>query len=77
MYGCLGASPFAVSMMSMRRSTPTCTAASPMPGAAYIVSSMSFRKARTLSSTVSTGSDVLRRMGSGSVMIGSFGILCR
>ena len=47
----------------MRRSTPTCTAASPMPGAAYMVSSMFAAKLRTSSSTVSTAAIACGELG--------------
>ena len=51
---------------------PTCTAASPTPGAAYIVSSMSSASFKSSASTRSTGAEALRRRGSGRVMISSF-----
>src|SRR5690606_8099150 len=49
--------------------TPTWMAARPMPGAAYIVSSMSAISARKPSSTLSTGFEISFRRGSGAVMI--------
>src|SRR4249919_4246112 len=50
--------------------TPTCGAARPMPGAAYIVSSISSIRRRTSSSTVSIGFDFFLRRGSGAVRMG-------
>ena len=50
--------------------TPTCGAASPMPGAAYIVSSMS-APSRLTSSVISvTGSQTFLRRGSGWIRMG-------
>ena len=65
------ARPRAVSTTMMRRATPTWGAARPMPGAAYMVSSMSSMSRRTSSSTWSTGFALSFRRGSGAVMIGS------
>src|SRR5216684_6049513 len=53
-----------------RFSTPTCGAARPMPGAAYMVSSISSIRRRTSASTVSTGLDFFLRRGSGAVRMG-------
>ena len=72
----MNSGPVLVSSRSMsstttRFSTPTCGAASPMPGASYIVSSMSSMSWRTPASTVSTGRDFFFRRGSGAVRMGS------
>src|SRR5262249_11901320 len=56
-------------------STPIWGAASPMPGAAYIVSSMSSISRRTSSSTFSTGLDFFLRRGSGAVRMGNKAIV--
>ncbi len=48
-------------MTMTRLGSPTWTAASPMPGAAYMVSSMSVMRARRASSTAATGSDLVFR----------------
>ena len=70
--GCCSSSSPAVSSTTRRREWPIWGAARPIPGAAYIVSSMSSASRRSSSSTRSIGAAVFRRMGSGSVMIGSF-----
>ncbi len=57
------------SMTTMRFGTPICTAASPMPGASYMVSSMSSMILRTASVTSVTGGETCRNIGSGSLMI--------
>ena len=62
----------ATSMVTTRRGTPTWMAASPMPGASYMVSSMESMNLRRSSSTRSTGSLVMRSLRSGRVMISSF-----
>src|SRR5437868_2855514 len=54
-----------------RFSTPTCGAARPMPGAAYIVSSMSSMSWRTSASTASIGLDFFLRRASGAVRMGN------
>src|SRR5471030_771173 len=56
-----------ISSTTTRRSSPICGAARPMPGAAYIVSSMSSMSWRTPASTVFTGRDFFLRRGSGAV----------
>src|SRR5471030_1972219 len=56
-----------ISSTTTRRSSPICGAARPMPGAAYIVSSMSSMSWRTPASTVCTGRDFFLRRGSGAV----------
>jgi len=53
----------------MRRGTPTWIAASPTPGALYIVSNISSTSARTSASTVFTGSDFCRSRLSGRMMM--------
>ncbi len=67
-----GASSLAVSSTISRIGTPTWTAASPTPGAAYMVSSMSSIRERSSSSTRRTGSLALRSRRSGKVMMGRF-----
>ena len=54
-----------------RCAAPTCGAASPMPIAWYIVSSMSSISRRTLASTLATGFALILSRGSGAVMIGN------
>ena len=53
-----------------RLSTPTWFAARPMPGAAYIVSSMSSSRRRTVSSTTETGLATAFRRASGAMTMG-------
>src|SRR4029077_15586830 len=60
-----------------RFSTPTCGAARPMPGAAYMVSSISSMSWRTSASTVSTGLDFFLRRGSGAVRMGRRAIMSK
>jgi hypothetical protein len=59
----------AVSAVTMRFGTPIWIAASPTPGASYIVSNMSSTSARTPASTVFTGSETSRSRLSGRMMI--------
>ena len=59
-------------MVTTRRGTPTWTAARPMPGAAYMVSSIESMSLRRSSSTRSTGALFMRSLRSGRVMISSF-----
>ena len=61
----------AQSMTRTRCATPTCGAASPMPIAWYIVSTMSSISRRTLASTAATGRAFILSRGSGAVMIGN------
>src|SRR3954471_21191688 len=56
-----------MSSTTTRFSSPTCGAARPMPGAAYIVSSMSSISRRTSASTEATGLDFFLSRGSGAV----------
>ena len=65
--GVLGASSLAGSMTMTRREMPICGAASPMPGASYMVASMSSISLRSSSSTRSTGLACLRKIESGMV----------
>src|SRR5438128_9012463 len=58
-----------MSMTITRLGTPTWIAARPIPGAAYIVSSMSSISARRSSSTVVTGFDTCFSSGSGTTRI--------
>ena len=58
-------SSLAVSSTIRRRGTPTCTAARPTPGAAYMVSSMSSASLRTSASMRSTGARDLAQDGVG------------
>src|SRR5579872_1795064 len=55
--GCFGSSPREMSMTMTRLATPTWMAARPMPGAAYMVASMSSISRRRSSSTAATGAD--------------------
>ena len=66
-----------ISMTITLRGTPTCTAASPMPGASYIVSSMSSMSLRISSSTFSTGFEIVFKRGSGAVKIFLIAIIMR
>src|SRR5476651_192370 len=59
-----------ISSTTTRLSSPICGAARPMPGAAYIVSSISSMSWRTPASTVCTGRDFFLRRGSGAVRMG-------
>jgi hypothetical protein len=56
-------------MVITRLATPSWIAASPMPGALYIVSNMSSTSLRIPASICLTGSELSRRRLSGSVMI--------
>src|SRR5690348_12228730 len=56
-----------MSITITRRSSPICGAARPMPGASYIVSSMSSINWRTSASTEATGLDFFLRRESGAV----------
>src|ERR1700761_295101 len=56
-------------MVTTRFATPIWMAASPMPGALYMVSNMSSTSLRMLASTFFTGSDTCRSRLSGIVMI--------
>ncbi len=56
--GALGSSFLATSRVMSRFGTPTWIAASPMPGAAYMVSNMSSISRRVSSSTVPTAPEV-------------------
>ena len=68
--GAFGSSSLARSMTSMRSGSPTWIAASPMPGASYMVSSMSSASLRNGASTRSTGFETRRSTGSGRMMSG-------
>src|SRR5689334_2802337 len=68
--GCGSSSSRAMSTTITRLSAPTCGAARPMPGALYIVSSMSSISRRTSASTFATGAATFFRRGSGAVMMG-------
>ncbi len=57
-------------MTSTRLGTSTWIAARPMPGAAYIVASMSSIRRRRPSSTAATVAEMRRSDGSGASMIG-------
>ena len=74
MIGVLGASSLAGSMTISRRETPICGAARPMPGASYMVASMSSISRRSSASTRSMGFAFLRRIGSGMVRMGRMAI---
>ena len=63
-------SRFEQSITSMRRLIPICGAASPRPGASYIVSSISWARTRISSSISVMGSQSLRKRGSGWIRIG-------
>ena len=56
-------------MVTTRSATPIWMAASPIPGAAYIVSNMSSISARNALSTPFTGSDLSRNRLSGMMRI--------
>ena len=58
----------------MRSGSPIWIAANPMPGASYMVASMSSANARNGASTRSTGLESWRRMGSGRMMSGLIGM---
>ena len=58
-----------------RLGTPIWMAARPMPGASYMVSSMSSMRARSSSSTVSTGFEIVLRRGSGAVRMGRMAMM--
>src|SRR6185437_14306853 len=69
--GC-GFSPSRATSSTMTRfKAPTCGAARPMPGAAYMVSSIESISRRVASSTRTIGFALPLRRGSGAVMIGS------
>jgi hypothetical protein len=55
----------------------TWMAARPMPGAAYMVSSMSSISARRLSSTTAAGVEAVFRRGSGTTRMSRIAIACR
>jgi hypothetical protein len=63
--GFLGSSSRATSSVMMRRGSPTWMAASPIPGASYMVFSIRSMKRRAASSTPSTAALFCRRIGSG------------
>jgi len=58
------------SMTSICFGTPIWIAARPMPGASYMVSSMSSASLRSSAFTVSIGAETCRRSGSGRMMSG-------
>ena len=64
-------SPSATSSTTSRSETPTCGAASPMPGALYMVSNMSAASWRSASSTRATGSALVLSTGCGACRISS------
>ena len=68
--GAGGSPSLARSMTSMRSGSPTWIAARPMPGASYMVSSMSSASFSSGASTRSTGLETWRRTGSGRMMSG-------
>ena len=68
--GSAGSSSLARSMTTMRFITPIWGAASPMPGASYMVSSISLANVLISSSTVSIGSATARRRASGMTRMG-------
>jgi hypothetical protein len=70
--GLFGSSSRATSIVTMRRGSPTWIAASPMPGASYMVASISSMKRRAASSTVSTMTLFWRSTASGIVRMSSF-----
>jgi hypothetical protein len=64
------------STTASRRPTPTCGAASPMPGASYIVANILGTRARTVSaSSGPTGRARVFRMGCGATRMGKRGIV--
>src|SRR6185503_19253223 len=65
-----GSSPTDRSITMTRRGTAIWGAARPMPGAAYIVSIMSSRRARMVSSILSTGVEGACRIGCPYLMMG-------
>jgi hypothetical protein len=66
-----GSFSLARSITNMRKGRPIWIAASPIPGAAYIVSSMSSKTARVSASTLFKGAETCRKIfSSGKVMIG-------
>src|SRR6478672_3848859 len=67
--GLLGSSFLAVSTVTTRCATPTWMAASPTPGALYIVSNMSSTSVRRSAVMLFTGSDTCRSRLSGRMMI--------
>ena len=56
-------------MVTTRTGTPTWIAASPMPGASYMVSNMSATSVRMSSSILPTGFETLRNRLSGRMMM--------
>src|SRR4051812_16708434 len=72
--GCGFSSSRARSITITRCSAPTCGAARPMPGALYMVSSMSSMSRRTAASTFLTGSATRFSRGSGATMMGKTAI---
>src|ERR1700730_9086718 len=66
---CAGSFPPEQSITNRRFSTPTCTAASPTPGAEYIVSNMLLTSFFRSSSKLVTGSAGVSRIGFGQVTI--------
>src|SRR3546814_802105 len=65
------------SMTRMRFATPTWIAASPIPGASYIVSNMSAISVLSSASNFSTGLEMTRSRGSGVSMMGRMAMACR
>src|SRR5688572_11005787 len=70
-------SPTDRSMTITRRGTPICGAARPMPGAAYMVATMSSISACTDSSMTGTGSEGACRTGSPYFTMGRMGMVSR
>src|SRR5258707_14695220 len=66
---CAGSLPAEQSITNRRLGTPTCTAASPTPGAAYIVSNILLTSFFRSSSNLVTGSPGASRIGFGQVTI--------
>ena len=56
-------------MVTTRSGTPTWIAASPMPGASYMVSNMSATRVRMSSPIFSTGFETVRNLLSGRMMM--------
>ena len=65
--GSFGSSFLARSMVTMRLGSPTWIAASPMPGAAYMVSNISSTSLRVAASTLATGLETSRSRLSGKI----------
>src|SRR5436190_19386258 len=72
---CAGSLPPEQSITNNRLGTPTCTAARPTPGAAYIVSNISLTSFFKSSSNLVTGSAGLSSTGFGHVTISNKAIL--